>query len=266
MTRSTSAARRPRLGPGPRPPNRYPPSPGERFRPRKRSELSTSNIGMSPCRPGLACRLFSREANASNSARPRLARHLLVVPLQQEHERDGDAGCRFGQDFVAGQAEHGRGDPRFRRGERHAGGAAHRHARRPPGRPGWAEPAARPGWFATPGQPARPERCCSGDKRAHGLAAAIRPLSSATNRSSSSVLGRSPHPGASMAAAAKPQVVTKRRARPCTFGTLLCWPPPWASSTSGRRSAAPAGDQSTPWDVPDREHAFRTRRRRWFLK
>jgi hypothetical protein len=58
----------------------------------------------------------------------RLARHLLVVPLQQEQERDGDAGRRFGQGFVAGQAEHGRGDPRFRRGERHVGGVAFRDA------------------------------------------------------------------------------------------------------------------------------------------
>jgi hypothetical protein len=33
-------------------------------------------------------------------------------------------------------------------------------------------------------------------------------------------------------------------------GTFLCWPPPWASSTSGPRPgldrAAAAGDQSTP--------------------
>ena len=58
----------------------------------------------------------------------RLPRHLLVVPLQQEQHRDGDAGRRRGQGFVARQAEHGGGDPRFRRGERHAGGAAHRHA------------------------------------------------------------------------------------------------------------------------------------------
>ena len=83
-----------------------------------------------------------------------------------------------------------------------------------------------------------------------GSPAARRALIPATNRSSSAVLGRSPNPGMSMAAAANPQPVTSRRARSSTPGAFLCPPPPWPSSTSGRGPAAPAGDQSTPGMSP----------------
>ena len=37
---------------------------------KKRTELSSSNAGTPMWRPGLACSVFSREAKASNSARP----------------------------------------------------------------------------------------------------------------------------------------------------------------------------------------------------
>ncbi|WP_433238540.1 hypothetical protein ACQPYK_30975 [Streptosporangium sp. CA-135522] len=37
----------------------------------------------------------------------RVTRHQLVVPLQQELDRDGDPGRRLGQGFVAREAEDG---------------------------------------------------------------------------------------------------------------------------------------------------------------
>ena len=54
-----------------------------RCRAKKRTALSTSNLGSSLCAPALACNDFSFEAKASNSARPDCARDVLVVPLEQ---------------------------------------------------------------------------------------------------------------------------------------------------------------------------------------
>jgi hypothetical protein len=84
-----------------------------------------------------------------------------------------------------------------------------------------------------------------------GWPAAIRALMSAVNRSSCSVLGRSPCPGASMAATANPEPVTYRRARATIPGAFLCCPPPCPSRTNGRSAwAVSAGDQSTPVTSP----------------
>ena len=49
---------------------------------------------------GLACNVFSFEANASNNARPDLAVDVLVVPREQELDRDGDPPRRLDQGLV----------------------------------------------------------------------------------------------------------------------------------------------------------------------
>src|SRR5215469_9973675 len=83
-----------------------------------------------------------------------------------------------------------------------------------------------------------------------GLPAALSSSISALNGSYSAGTGRSPHPGASTAATAYPLPVTYRRARPAIWGAVLCPPPPWPSSTSGRGPAAPAGAHTAPGTSP----------------
>jgi hypothetical protein len=89
---------------------------------------------------------------------------LLKVPLQQELDRDGGPGCRFSQGRMARQAEHGGGDPRLGRRQRHAGRGAHGYTQNPVGCPHRSSqvPARRPGRLAAQGRPApRGPRCRS---------------------------------------------------------------------------------------------------------
>ena len=89
------------------------------------------------------------------------------------------------------------------------------------------------------------------DDRADRLARRPRLLDRARpTRSSCALRGRSPCPGASMAATVNPQVVTLWWARATSPGAFLCMPPPWPISTRGARSAPDAGDQSTPGTSP----------------
>ncbi len=68
-----------------------------------------------------------------------LARHDLVVPLEQELHRDGDAGRGVGEGVVADETEDSGGDPGFGGDERHTDHAAQRH---PPVPHGSARPDA----------------------------------------------------------------------------------------------------------------------------
>ena len=107
-----------------------------RWRAKNRAALSASNLGTSPCPPALACSVFSLEAKASNNARPDWRPTKLVVPLEQELDRDGDPSRRLGQGFMPEAAEDRRGDPGLGRGQRHPDpGALHDapEADRPPG-------------------------------------------------------------------------------------------------------------------------------------
>src|ERR1700733_5671754 len=77
-----------------------------------------------------------RRADGVEQRKPRLARHDLVVPLEDELDRDGDLGGGFRQGVVAHQAEDGRLDPWLGRHQRYADRAAERHAPVPDRRTG----------------------------------------------------------------------------------------------------------------------------------
>ena len=223
-----------------------------RCRAKNRVALSASNRAPRvPARVGVQRLLLRGEGVEQRETG--LARHVLVVPLEQELERDGDLCRRLGQGLVPEQTEDRGGDPGFDRRQRHPDRGAQRDAPvadRPAGRSP-AVPAGRPGSPAIPARRAPPGRCC--------IATTIGPIGSpaacACRRaaiccSSAAVRGRSPCPGASMAATLKPQPVTKRCARPRIPGALLCWPPLCAISTRGARSEPDAGDQSRPVTSP----------------
>ena len=69
-----------------------------------------------------------------------------------------------------------------------------------------------------------------------------------------SALGRSPCPGASIAATVNPSPdpspATARRARDTSPGAYLCRPPPWPIRSRGAPSVADSGDHSTPLMSP----------------
>ncbi len=61
-----------------------------RWRPKNLSPSSRSNHGVPRWPPRLACRVFSLLPKASNRSRARRRGVALVVPLEQEQQRDGD--------------------------------------------------------------------------------------------------------------------------------------------------------------------------------
>jgi hypothetical protein len=95
-----------------------------------------------------------------------LARHEFVVPLQQELDRCGHPGGSLGQGFVARQAEHGRGNPRLGRGQRHADRGAQRHA---PEADRLARADSVQGGLPVGNGPRRQRGVVAGDQRADGL-------------------------------------------------------------------------------------------------
>jgi hypothetical protein len=103
----------------------------------------------------------------------RLARHQLIVPLQQELDRDRDPGRRLGQGVVAHEAEDGGGNPRVGRHQRHADRAAQRHAPEPH-RPAGADAVkfleGVQGGLPLGNGPRRASSVVAGDLRADGLA------------------------------------------------------------------------------------------------
>lgn len=183
-----------------------------------------------------------------------IARYQLVVPPQQELDRDGDRGRCLGQRLMACEAENGSSDPQFDRSKGNTDRAAHRHSPKPHRATRADVIDALQGIHSGPplgNRPRRQPNVIPGDLRADGFAcshpsshACREPLvllGSRTAAVSGGVDGRHRE-----AAHGHVTVGPSQQTR----GAFFCWPPPWPSSTNGRLPVAAAGDQSTPGISP----------------